>query len=86
MKRTVTLQNTTGLHATLASKIVALAGKYDAHVEIEYENQVIDAKSILGLLSLAIPYGENLLIITSGNQAEEAMTELQKLLQKDVQK
>lgn len=84
MKRTVTLQNTTGLHATLASKIVALAGKYDAHVEIEYENQVIDAKSILGLISLAIPYGENLRIITSGNQAEEAMTELQKLLQKDV--
>lgn len=86
MKRTVTLESTTGLHATLASKIVALAAKFDAHVEIEYENQVIDAKSILGLLSLAIPYGENLRIITSGNQAEEAMTELQKLLQKDVQK
>lgn len=86
MKRTVTLQNTTGLHASLASKIVALAGKYDAHVEIEYENQVIDAKSILGLLSLAIPYGENLKIITSGEEAEKAMTELQKLLQKDVQK
>ena len=57
MKQHITLQSTKGLHASLASKIVSLASKYDAHVEIEYNDKVIDAKSILGLISLAIPYG-----------------------------
>lgn len=86
MKKIITLQSTRGLHATLASKIVSLAGKYDANVQINYENQIIDAKSVLGLISLAIPYGENLEIIAEGNQAEEAIKELEKILTKEVQK
>ena len=86
MKQTITLQSTKGLHASLASKIVSLAGKYDAHVEIQYEDKVIDAKSILGLISLAIPFGENLTVISRGNQAEEAINDLQKLLSKEEQK
>lgn len=85
MKQQTTLRSTKGLHASLASKIVALAGKYDAHVQIQYDDIVIDAKSILGLISLAIPSGENLAIIATGNQAQEAMDELQKLLSKEEQ-
>jgi len=85
LKQQIKLQSTKGLHASLASKIVSLAGRYDAHVQIEYNDKVIDAKSILGLISLAIPYGENLTIQASGSDAEQAITELQKLLSKEVQ-
>jgi phosphocarrier protein len=85
LKQQFTLANTRGLHAALASEIVRLTSKYDAEVHIEYEDKIIDAKSILGLLSLAIPYGENLQVIATGNQAEAAISDLQKLLSKEGQ-
>lgn len=76
----ITLKSTEGLHASIASKVVQLAGKYDANVQIKYDNITIDAKSILGLLSLAIPKGENLEIVAEGTDALQAIQELQKLL------
>lgn len=85
MKQQFTLANTRGLHAALAAEIVRLTSKYDAEIRIEYDDKVIDAKSVLGLLSLAIPYGENLQVIANGNQAEAAMNDLQKLLSKEGQ-
>lgn len=80
MKQKITLKSTLGLHASLASKVVQLSTQYDAMVFIEYDDMRIDAKSLLGLLSLAIPSGENLEIITDGNDAEVVMNEIKKLL------
>ena len=80
MKQEVQLQSTKGLHASLASKIVQLTHQFDATIQIHYADQVVDAKSILGLISLAIPYGENLRIVAEGNQAEDALQALRKLL------
>ena len=84
LERIIRLASTKGLHAELASKIVALAGKYHAEVQIKYENQIINAKSVLGLISLAIPYGENLEIIATGTDAEKAVEKIRKLLSKEV--
>ncbi len=83
LESTIRLESTKGLHAELASKIISLASKYDAEVKIKYENQIINAKSVLGLISLAIPYGENLEISANGKDAEKAVAEIQKLLSKD---
>ena len=80
MKIELTLNSTAGLHASLASKIVQISSKYDATVELEYHDQVVDAKSILGLMSLAIPNGENVKIIASGKEAEKALKDLKKIL------
>lgn len=80
MKVEFTLQSTKGLHAQLASKIVQLSADFDATIQIVYDHQVVDAKSVLGLLSLAIPYGENLQIIAEGTDAKQALRSLQKLL------
>ena len=80
MKVEFTLQSTKGLHAQLASKIVQLTAEYDASIKMVYDNQVVDAKSLLGLLSLAVPFGENLQVIAEGNDAEQALKRLQKLL------
>ena len=80
MKQEVILQSTKGLHASLASKIVQLSHQFDATIQIHYADQIVDAKSILGLISLAIPYGENVSIITDGADAEEALQALRKLL------
>jgi len=80
MKSEITITNTEGLHAALASKVVTVSKKYDASVVIEYTDKVVDAKDILGLMSLAVPQGENIKVITEGNDAEKALNDIKKIL------
>jgi phosphocarrier protein len=81
MRLELQLKSTHGLHATLAAKIVQLSSDYNADVSIQYDNVRVDAKSLLGLLSLAIPQGENLTIIAEGEEAEKALKVLQKIIE-----
>jgi phosphocarrier protein len=76
MKRAIFIENTTGLHAALATKIVQTASKYPVDIELHYQNKVVDLKSILGLMSLAIPYGENVTLVATGTRAEEALEDI----------
>lgn len=80
MEKNITIKNTVGLHASLASKVVQTASKYDVDLKLIYSDKVVDAKSILGLMSLAIPSGENIKLIAEGNDAEKAMNDIQKIL------
>jgi phosphocarrier protein HPr len=80
MQKEIVLRSTVGLHAKIASKLVQLATKYAVDVKLYYNDQVVDAKSILGLMSLAIPSGENIKLVASGEQAEIAVDEIVKLL------
>lgn len=80
MKTEITLKSTAGLHAALASKVVQLSSKYDAEVSIVYIDKTVDAKSILGLMSLAVPKGDNVKIVATGTDAEKALNDLKKIL------
>ncbi|MFD1675712.1 HPr family phosphocarrier protein [Alicyclobacillus fodiniaquatilis] len=81
MERQVTLGNASGLHARPASVFVAEAGKFASDVLIEVEGKRINAKSILGLLSLGVSKGQTLTIITEGADAEEALSALCQLVE-----
>lgn len=80
MERIITIKNTAGLHASLASKLVQTSAKYDVDVKLYYGDKVVDAKSILGLMSLAIPKGQDVRLVAIGPDAEITVKELQKLL------
>lgn len=80
MKTEITINSTAGLHASLASKVVQLSGKYDAEITIEYTDKVVDAKSILGLMSLAVPKGDNIRVVAEGTDAEKVLNEIKKIL------
>lgn len=80
MQKEIILKSTVGLHAKIASKLVQLATKYSVDVKLYYNNQTVDAKSILGLMSLAIPSGENIKLVANGEQADIAIDEIVKLL------
>lgn len=73
MEKQIVIKNTSGLHASLAVKIVQLASKYAADIELHYKDKVIDVKSILGLMSLAIPYGENVVVVAKGKGAADVI-------------
>jgi len=80
MKKELVIKNTAGLHAALAAKLVQLASSFDVDVRLEYTDKVVDAKSILGLMSLAVPSGENITVIADGKDANLAIEEIENLL------
>ncbi len=82
MTKSVTVKNTVGLHAALAAKVVQAASKYNVDINLIYDDKTIDVKSILGLMSLAIPAGENVVIEAQGEQAKEAIEDIASLLSK----
>jgi len=70
----VTLES--GLQARPAANFVQEANKFEADLFIEKEGKRINAKSIMGLMSLAIMNGETIILIADGPDEEEAMMSL----------
>ena len=82
MEKQIVVKSTVGLHASLAAKIVQAASKYSVEINLHYHDKTVDVKSILGLMSLAIPSGENVVIEASGDQAEAAINDIATILEK----
>lgn len=77
----VRLENSLGLHARAAAKLVQVAGQYPCRVLVEYQGQEVDGKSILGLLLLAAPCGDELVLRCDGEAEGEALTDLRALVE-----
>ncbi len=82
MQKSIVVKSTVGLHASLAAKVVQAASKYSVDINLIYKDKTIDVKSILGLMSLAIPSGENVIIEATGSQAEMAIADIEEVLTK----
>ena len=80
MEKKIVIKSTVGLHASLAAKVVQSASKFDVDIKLHYKDKVVDVKSILGLMSLAIPSGENVVLVASGDQALTAIESIEKIL------
>jgi phosphocarrier protein len=73
IEREVEIVNRLGLHARAAAKLVHLAGRFQAEVKLLKDGDVVDAKSILGLLMLAAAQGERVGLRTHGPDEVEAL-------------
>lgn len=83
VQRDVVIRSKYGLHARPAALFVQTANKYEASVRISKDGQDADAKSIMSLLSLGAENGSVITLVAEGDDAEEAMVELVKILEKD---
>jgi phosphocarrier protein len=77
---TVTILNELGMHARAATQFVQLASKYPCEVSVEKDGQVVNGKSIMGVLMLVASKGTKITIQTKGGRAEEAGTALAALV------
>ena len=73
-----------GLHNRQATYFVQKANEFNSSIWIESENRKMNAKSLLGIMSLGIITGATVTISASGSDAEEAVNALEVLLQRDV--
>jgi phosphotransferase system HPr (HPr) family protein len=76
VSKQVTVVNETGLHARPAANFTKLASAQRCNVYLKKEDKKVNAKSILGILSLAISKGSVIEIITDGEEEKLALTEL----------
>jgi phosphocarrier protein len=77
---TVTVSNRQGIHARPAHALATLAGSFQANIEIVRGGTVADAKSILAIMTLAAEQGAQLLLRASGDDAQQALAALEKLI------
>jgi phosphocarrier protein HPr len=84
-ERTVTIASSVGLHARPASLFSQAAGKSGAKVTLTSPaGKTVNAASILGVLSLGIGHGDEVVLATDGDNAETALDELAALLETDL--
>ena len=74
------VQNQVGLHARPATCFIQKANEFKSSIWVEKEDRRVNAKSLLGVLSLGIMGGTQIRIIAGGPDEEESVDELVKLL------
>ena len=73
-----------GLHNRQATYFVQKANEFESSIWLESDNRKMNAKSLLGIMSLGIVTGANITLIASGSDEEAAVNALEALLQRDV--
>ena len=77
----VTVQNQVGLHARPATFFIQKANEYKSSIRVEKEERRVNAKSLLGVLSLGIVGGTTIRIIADGDDETQAVDSLVNLVQ-----
>lgn len=73
-----------GLHNKQATYFVQKANEFDCSIWLESENRKMNAKSLLGIMSLGVITGATVILSADGAEEEAAVNALESLLQRDV--
>jgi phosphotransferase system HPr (HPr) family protein len=79
--RIVVVDNPQGLHARPAELFARLALRFESRVEVIRNDQRVDGKSILEILTLGVLPGTELILEAQGHDAEQAVDALAKLIE-----
>ncbi|MBQ3274118.1 MAG: HPr family phosphocarrier protein [Christensenellaceae bacterium] len=79
----IVIKNSEGLKAKAAANFVQVANQFDSQILIEFTNKKINAKSIMGLLSLGVKQNESIYVFANGNDETEAVEALAELAEKN---
>lgn len=80
ISREMTIVNRLGIHARPAALLVKTSNQFKSEIFIEKGNEKVNAKSIMGVMMLAAAMGTKILVSARGDDAEEALEAIQKLL------
>lgn len=81
VKNNVTITNNIGLHARPATFFIQKANSYKASIWIEKDDRKVNAKSLLGVLSMGIAQGMTVTLIADGADETDAINGLVELIQ-----
>lgn len=81
MEKIVVVKNASGIHARPAGMIVKTAGTFNSNISFEYNGKTVNAKSIMGVMSLGLSQGKEVKVLVDGSDAQEAMTAISELFE-----
>lgn len=84
ISKEVTVRCESGLHNKQATYFVQKANEFESSIYLEAQNRKMNAKSLLGIMSLGIVTGETVILSANGADAEAAVDALELLLQRDI--
>lgn len=81
MEKKVIIKNESGIHARPAALLVKKASEFECAVEIDFNGKKVNAKSIMGIMSLGASKGSEITVITDGADEDKAANEVAKLIE-----
>jgi phosphocarrier protein len=79
VEKVVTIQNRAGIHARPSAMLVQASKDFKANIYLEKNNDRINGKSIMGILTLGASYGTEIKVIAEGEDEEAAVEAIVKL-------
>ena len=83
VQKEIMIKNPQGLHARPAAIFVQTAAKYNADISITKDGEKVNGKSIMGILMLAAERGSKVIVEADGEDAEQAIRDLEEFLSKN---
>ncbi|MDR2793358.1 MAG: HPr family phosphocarrier protein [Treponema sp.] len=81
IEQIITVTNRAGIHARPSAMIVSLTKNFKSNIYFEKDDDRINAKSIMGLLTLGAAYGATLKIIADGEDEAQALEKIVQLVE-----
>ena len=80
IKKPITIRLSSGLEARPVAMLVQVASQYESRIYMEYANKKVNAKSIMGMMSLVLPVGEKVVVTADGSDEDTAIASIEKYL------
>ena len=74
IKKPITIQLSTGLEARPVAQLVQVASQFNSEIYVEIGRKKVNAKSIMGMMTLGLDSGEEITLSANGDDEEAAMT------------
>ena len=80
IKKPITVQLANGLEARPVALLVQVASQYESKINVETENKKVNAKSIMGMMTLGLNAGESVVVSAEGTDEQAAIENIEKYL------
>ena len=80
IRKPMTVQLTSGLEARPVAVLVQVASQYESKIYVEIDNKKVNAKSIMGMMTLGLSTGESVVVSAEGTDEEAAIENIEKYM------
>ena len=78
--KSISVKIPAGLDPSTVAMFIQIASQYESKIYVEVEQKRVNAKSIMGMMSLGLPKGSDLTMIADGKDEDKALIHIEKYL------
>ena len=81
--KNMTIEIKSGLEARPVAVFVQIASQFESSIYVEHDSKKVNAKSIMGMMTLGLPAGEKVTVSADGSDEEDAIKKIEDYLKKN---